>query len=81
MSRLTLAKIKSTDIQCAPTNAHYGCLIKELTLLKAEPITAGTHVNILHSQSSSFMKQLTLAFTNFYYDLLALSFQKGWRTD
>lgn len=83
MLRLTMANIKGTDTQCAPTNAHCGCLIKELIiLLKVKTITVGTNANVLYSQSPSFVKQFTLAFTHVYYNFLALRIQqKGWRTD
>lgn len=72
---LTGAKIKGTDIQCASTGIHCGWF-KEMALLKAEVITTGTCANVLHSQSPLFVKQFTLAFTNFYYNFLALSLQQ-----
>lgn len=73
---LTRAKTKGTAIQCASTGVRCGCLIKEMPLLKAEVVTAGTCTNVLHSQSLLFMKQFAFALTNFYHNFLALSLQQ-----
>lgn len=73
MSRLTMATIKATDVQCAPTVN----ISSRDDFLKAEAINAEHFQNLPQMQNTSkislFVQHLTSAFTNFYYNPLALS--------